>query len=132
MSLSEEELVERLRRAYEQFNAENFDATVEFAHPDIVFTRPGGLPDIRGAKSLRAWMEPDAFESQVLEIEEFEVAGNRVLVRQRATARGAGSGIEMEIESWTVWTFDPDGMAIRAEFFLPHDEDEARRALNAP
>ncbi len=132
MNIPEEDLIERLRRGYELFNAEDFDAAMEFAHPDIVFTRPGGQSDVRGAKALRAWMEPDAFESQVIEIEEFEVAGNRVLVRQRATARGAGSGIEMEIESWTLWTFDPDGKAIRAEFFLPHQEDEARRALNAP
>jgi hypothetical protein len=72
-----------------------------------------------------------SFEAQVIEIEEFEVAGDRVLVRQHATARGAGSGIEMEIESWTLWTFDQDGRAIRAEFFLPHQEDEARRALKA-
>jgi hypothetical protein len=74
-------------------------------------------------------MEPDAFESQMIEIEEFEVTGNRVLVRQHMTARGAGSGIEMEIESWTVWTFDEDGKATRMEFFLPNEEDKARRAL---
>jgi hypothetical protein len=74
-------------------------------------------------------MEPDAFESQVIEPDEFEATGNRVLVRQRASARGAASGIEVEIESWTVWTFDDDGKATRMEFFLPHEEDQARRAL---
>jgi hypothetical protein len=65
----------------------------------------------------------------VIEIKEFEVAGNRVLVRQHMSARGAGSGIEMEIESWTVWTFDDDGKATRMQFFLPNEEDEARLAL---
>jgi ketosteroid isomerase-like protein len=132
MELTEQQLIERLRRGYELFNAEDFDAAMTLAHPDIVFVRPGGQSDVRGADALRAWMEPDAFESQVIELEEFEVAGNRVLVRQHATARGAGSGIEMEIESWTLWTFDQDGKATRAEFFLSHQEDEARRALNAP
>jgi ketosteroid isomerase-like protein len=130
--LSEEDLIERLRRAYELFNAEDFDAVIEMAHPDIVFVRTGGQSDLRGAAALRAWMEPDAFESQLIEPEEFEAAGSRVLVRQHATARGAVSGIEVEIESWTVWTFDDDGKATRMEFYLPHEEDQARRALRAP
>lgn len=129
MPLAEDDLIERLRRTYELFNAEEFDAAVEMAHPDIVFVRPGAQSELRGADALRAWMEPDAFESQVIEPDEFEATGNRVLVRQRASARGAASGIEVEIESWTVWTFDDDGKATRMEFFLPHEEDQARRAL---
>jgi ketosteroid isomerase-like protein len=129
MSLPEEDLIEQLRRVYELFNAEDFDAAVELAHPDIVFARPGAQSEVKGVDALRAWMEPDAFESQVLEPEAFETDGNTVLVRQHATARGAGSGIEMEMESWTLWTFDRDGKATRLEFFLPHQEDEARRAL---
>ena len=132
MSVSEDQLIERLRRTYELFNAEDFDAAIEMAHPDIVFARPGGQSDLRGEDALRAWMEPDAFESQLIEPQEFEVAGNRVLVRQHATARGAVSGIEVEIESWTLWTFDNDGKVTRMEFFLPHEEDEARRALRGP
>jgi len=131
MSIPEKDLIERLRRSYELFNAEDFDAAIEMAHPDIVFARPGGQSDVRGAEALRAWMEPDAFESQVVELEEFEVVGNKVLVRQHATARGAGSGITMQIDAWTLWTFDDDGKAIRVEFYLHHHEDEARRALHA-
>jgi ketosteroid isomerase-like protein len=59
MSLPEKDLIERLRRGYELFNAEDFDAAMEIAHPDIVFARPGGQSDVRGAEALRAWMEPD-------------------------------------------------------------------------
>ncbi len=129
MSVPEEDLIERLRRTYELFNAEEFDAAVEMAHPDIVFVRTGGQSELRGADALRAWMEPDAFESQVIEPEDFEAAANRVLVRQHATARGAGSGIEVDIVSWTLWTFDDDGKVTRMQFFLPNEEDEARRAL---
>jgi ketosteroid isomerase-like protein len=132
MSLTQEQMIERLRRTYELFNAEDFDAAIEMAHPDIVFVRSGEQSEVRGADAVRAWMEPDAFESQSIEPEEFEAAGSRVLVRQHATARGAVSGIEVEIESWTLWTFDDDGKATRMEFFLPHQEDEARRALRAP
>jgi len=131
MGLPEDVLIERLRDVYERFNAEDFDAAIQMAHPDIVFARPGGQSELKGADALRAWMEPDAFESQVILPEEFEAAGNRILVRQQATARGSVSGIEVEIESWTLWTFDDDGKAIRMEFFLNHQGDEARRALHA-
>jgi ketosteroid isomerase-like protein len=131
MSIPEDELIERLRDTYERFNAQDFDAAIEMAHSDIVFVRAGGQGEMRGADALRAWMEPDAFESQAIKPEEFEVEGSRVLVRQHATARGSVSGIEVEIESWTLWTFDDDGKATQMEFFLHHQEDEARRALHA-
>jgi hypothetical protein len=73
-------------------------------------------------------MEPDAFESQQLQLREFRVQGNKVLGRLHARARGAGSGIEMELESWVLWTFDDDGLVTRAEFFLPHQDAEAVEA----
>jgi hypothetical protein len=76
-------------------------------------------------------MEPDAFESQRTEPLEIEIAGNRALIRQLTKARGAGSGIEVEVESWAVWTFDDDGTVTRMENFLEHEEAEARRALEA-
>jgi hypothetical protein len=49
-------------------------------------------------------------------------------VRQHARARGAGSGIELDIEAWSVWTLDDEGLATRLEFFLNHQEAEAREA----
>jgi ketosteroid isomerase-like protein len=131
MAGRDEQMIERVRRAYEAFNRGDFDAAIEIAHPDVVFVRPGGQAEIRGAEGMRAWMEPDAFESQAAEPLEFRASGNKVLVRQRATARGAGSGIEMEIEATTLWTFDEDGRVTRVEFFLPHEEDEALGALSA-
>jgi len=54
--------------------------------------------------------------------------GNKVLVRQHARARGAGSGIELDIDSWVVWTMDDDGLATRLEFYLQHQEAEALEA----
>jgi len=127
---TEEELIERLRRNAEALNRGEFDAVIQMADPDIVFVRPGGLPDLEGAEAVRAWMDPDAFESQSVEIDSFEVKGNRVLTRQRTTARGAGSGIEMEIEALVVWTFDEQGKVTRVETFTAQEEDAARRALH--
>ena len=101
---------------------------MDFAHPDIEYLPPGGLGAIRGAAALRSWMDPDAFESQAIEIEDSEAAGDRLLIRTRARNRAAGSGIEMEIEVWTVWTFDDDDRVTRIEAYLSHQEEEARRA----
>jgi ketosteroid isomerase-like protein len=131
MALTDEELIERLRRHYEANNRREFDLAVELARPDIVFVRPGGLPELRGVDAVRAWMEPDAFESQRIELISCEVEGHRVLTRQRTTARGAGSGIEMEIDSFAVWTFDDQGKVTRVQVFTTGEEDMARRALQS-
>ena len=48
--------------------------------------------------------------------------------KHRIRARGAGSGIEMEIETWGVWTFDEAGLAIRIEAYLDHEAAKAREA----
>jgi ketosteroid isomerase-like protein len=128
MSDRDTELIARLRRAYEAFNRGDFDRAVEMVHPEIEFISVGGQPPFKGVDRFRAWMEPDAFETQAIEPLELTVAGNKVLVRQHATARGAASGIEMENDSWSVWTLNEDGLATRVEGFLHHQSAEARRA----
>jgi limonene-1,2-epoxide hydrolase len=129
MGLTEEQMIEALRRNNEALNRGDFDTAIQLAAPDIVFARVGGLPDLHGVDAVRAWMEPDAFESQSIELLGYETEGNRVMTRQLTKARGAGSGIEMEIEAVTVWTFNEDGKVARVEAFTPAEEDEARRAL---
>jgi hypothetical protein len=76
---------------------------------------------------VREWMEPDAFEEQRIEPIQFETNGNRVLVRKRTHARGAASGIELDVETWTVFTFD-EGLIAKSEVHLLDEEDKARRA----
>jgi ketosteroid isomerase-like protein len=121
-------MIDALRRTYEAFNRGDFDAAVEIAHPEIEFVPPGGQASLRGAVAVRAWMEPDAFEEQRIEPLDFRVEGNKVLVRQHAQARGAGSGINLDLEAWAVWTFDDDLLAARVESYLPHQESEALEA----
>jgi hypothetical protein len=50
------------------------------------------------------------------------------LIRQRNRARGAGSGIEIDMEMWVVWTLNEDGLATRIETFLIHEESAALEA----
>jgi ketosteroid isomerase-like protein len=129
MALSEEQMIEGLRRQTEALNRGDFDAVMELADAEIVLVRAGGLPELRGTEAVRAWLEPDAFESQAYELLDFESHGNRVLTRSLTRARGAGSGIEMEIEALSLWTFSDAGKVTRMETFLTTEEDEARRAL---
>jgi ketosteroid isomerase-like protein len=129
MALTGEQLTERVRHLIDAFNRGEYDVASGMAHPDVVLVRLGGMPEVRGVDGLRAWMEPDAFESQRTEISDVQVKGRRVLVRQHTTARGAGSGIEADIESWAVWSFDEDGLVTRIELLLGHEDDAARRAL---
>jgi ketosteroid isomerase-like protein len=124
-----QENIEIVRRLFEAVSSEDFDAAIALVHPDVEFVPPGDQAPLRGAESLRRWMEPDAFEQQVIEPLEFVVAGDgRILGRQHVTARGASSGIELEIVSWSVWTFDEAGLITRAEVYLPHEEAKAREA----
>ena len=129
MGLSDDQKIERVSTLLTAINAGEYDAAVELSHPEIVLVRPGGATELRGREQLRGWMEPDAFESQVTEILGFEVEGDRVMARVHSRARGAGSGIEIDIDAWTVYTFDDQGSLTRVEIFLEHEEDRARRAL---
>ncbi|MGH2964997.1 MAG: nuclear transport factor 2 family protein [Solirubrobacterales bacterium] len=121
-------MIDALRRTFEAFNRGDFDTALAIAHPEIEIVPPGGQASRRGAEALRAWMEPDAFEEQRAEPLDFRVEGNKVLVHQHAQARGAGSGIELEIDFPSVWTFDDELLATRVEAFLPHQESEALEA----
>jgi ketosteroid isomerase-like protein len=128
MSNRDGEIIARLQRFYDAFNRGDFDAATEVAHPEIEFVRAMGQPPLRGAAALRAWMQPDAFQEQRLEALEFRVQGNKVLVRSHALGRGAGSGIDVDVDFWGVWTLTDDGLATRLEFYLDYQEAEALQA----
>ena len=128
MSDRDQEIIAKLRRAYEAFSRGDFDTAIEMAHPEIEFVSPAEQSRLRGADALRAWMEPDAFEEQQIQPREFRIHGNKVLVRQHTRARGVGSGIELDLDMWAVWTLDEDGLVTRIESFLIHQEDEALEA----
>jgi ketosteroid isomerase-like protein len=121
-------MIGSLRRAYEAFSRADFDTAIEIAHPEIEFIPPGGQSSLRGADAVRAWMDPDAIEQQRVEPREFRINGNKVLVRQHTWGRGAGSGIEVEVDMWVVWTLNDDGLATRMEAFLLHQESAALEA----
>jgi ketosteroid isomerase-like protein len=126
-----EENVETARRWLEAVSGdtEDFDRALELVHRDVVLVPPGKQPPYRGSESLRRWMEPDAFDRQVVKsFEAVEVTDRTVLGRQLITARGTTSGIELDVTTWSVWSFDGDGLITRIEVYLDHEEAEAREA----
>jgi hypothetical protein len=124
-----QENIETAKRTLEAIARSDFDAALVLVHRDIELYPPGGQAPLRGIESFRRWLQPDAFEEQVIEPLEFIDAGEqKVLGRQHIRARGTTSRIELEITSWTVWTFDEDGLITRAEIYLPHEEERAREA----
>jgi ketosteroid isomerase-like protein len=126
------EIVRRLHAGYDAFNRGDFDATARMMHPDVEYVPVGGQAPLRGRAALRAWMEPSAWESQVIEPVEMTVAGSKVLIRARSVARGAASGIEMVLETWIVMTVDDELLATRIETYFAHEGEKARRAAGVP
>jgi ketosteroid isomerase-like protein len=129
MATPKDQKIARIRDLYDAMNRGDLDRAVQMAHPDVVFVRVGGQGELRGPEAIRGWMEPDAFEEQAYEPLDFESSGDRTLVRVHTAARGSASGIEVEINAWVVFTFGDDGLIVRTEVFLEHEEDAARRAL---
>ncbi len=123
-----QENVEIVRRAHQAFNRGDVDAAIALLRPDVEIVRPGIDPPLKGQEAVRAWMEPDAFAEQRIEPLEFRVNGDKVLVRQELFARGAGSGIELDVGSWAVWTLDDEGFIARGEMFMLDQEADALEA----
>jgi ketosteroid isomerase-like protein len=127
--MTDEEMIAALRRVHEAFNRRDFEAVVQQAHPDVELVRTGGQSSVKGVAALREWMEPDAFEEQRYEPLDFRVKGDKVFERVHVTGRGAGSGIEVDFVTYTVWTLDDHGLVKEAQGFLPHEEAEALKAV---
>jgi ketosteroid isomerase-like protein len=128
MSGENVEIPSSLRRVYEAYSRGDFGTAMELAHPDIELVPPGGQSPLRGADAVRQWAEPDALLDQRAELLDSRINGSKVLIRQRNRARGAGSGIEIDIETWAVWTLNEDGLVTRIEAFLIHEESAALEA----
>jgi hypothetical protein len=125
--------IDRARRCLEAVGREDYDAAIELIHPQVELVPPGAQTPRVGAGRFLRWMEPDAFAEQVIQPLDWVAGeGGRVLSKQHIKARGAGSGIELEIESFTVWSFDDDGLITRVEIFLPREEAKARAAAGLP
>ena len=115
----------RMRRGYDLFNAEQFEALRELMGPDVVMERFDG-PPLEGADAIIAFLAPDIFEYQRMFPQDVEVHGNKVLIRVEIHSKATASEIELVITGWQLWTVE-DGRV--AYIVNSRDEEEARARI---
>jgi ketosteroid isomerase-like protein len=105
-----QENVEIVRRMYELWGNEDWDGMVGLVDPDIEqHGTIGGLGEghvSRGVDQIRQRYEDENIEvwdEHRMEPERFIDAGERVVVLQHEYQRGRGSGVEIEIDTATVF-----------------------------
>jgi ketosteroid isomerase-like protein len=123
---SPERNTELIRRGFEAFDAREVDAVLRILAEDVeVHTAPGLLNagTYRGRDGylvwLTAWLE--AWEDFEAEPTRLEPIGERhVLVTVHQTARGAGSGVGVEM--WNHWAFEVSGEQVTRIHLYPERE----------
>jgi len=122
-------IVEDVRRSYDLINSGKLDEGLKMMHPNLVVDRGARTLDpdpIEGRDALRAFMEPDIFESQSFEVRELIATERRVLVRATTRGRTAGTGIDLSAESFQIWTMQRR-QAVRGNVI--QEEEEALALL---
>jgi ketosteroid isomerase-like protein len=113
-----EENVEIVRLAYERVNAGDIDGFLRFCSTDFEFRDVPELPGsgvFIGHDAVRGWYAKlvDAFEDVRFEAEELtSTTGDSVLLANRATGRGRGSGATVELAFFSVATLQ-DGKLVK-------------------
>ncbi len=121
-----EENVQRTRDFIEAYNRRDFDAALEWFHPEGEWVLPARQDFDSGTGPddvLRFWAGLDeSFDELLLVPQEYVDAGDKVAVRLRHRLRGKGSGIEMEDELYHQVTTFRDGVMVRIEYFAEWDQ----------
>jgi ketosteroid isomerase-like protein len=125
--------IERLRASYEALNRRDIDETMAVLAEDARWVEHSDLPEAgsyRGRETIRDFLlhyldSWDHFEQQ---IEEIRGTDDCVLLFIRLTARGKGSGIDVQSRYAHLWTMR-DGQGVRVDAY--YDRDGALAALRA-
>jgi len=129
-----QENVEIVQRAYVALSQGDSDAIYDLAPPEFVVDFSRRLVDpfvLRGRDEalgffLRESREGAWESSPVWEPQELINADDKVVALIRFSARGKGSGVEVEAHVWNVWTFR-DGKPVEFKYF----GDDQAAALEA-
>jgi ketosteroid isomerase-like protein len=127
-----EENVELIRRITEAIDRRDIDGAVAVANPSVEWEdsmfwteRPRTY---RGRAELREWINRvlEPWETIHVRAEEItETSNGRVLGFLRVTGRGSASGVETELQGWTVLWFE-NGLITARKIF--RDRDDALEA----
>lgn len=125
--------VELVRATIDAYDASDFDALFALVHPDAELHEWPEGPDsrvYRGTEGvLRAREEwAKAWEHIRAEPRGFIEAGDRVLVLTRSIGKGRGSSIEVELDTFAVYTIRA-GKVARVEYFTEREAALAAAGL---
>jgi uncharacterized protein len=129
LSAMSEANVEIVRRMYEAYLRGDNDAALGAFDPDVefdvsirpeagIYRGPAGI-----AEAMRTWT--GTWEDFRIEVKEIRDAGDRVLVADRQSGRGKGSGVPLDQETYTIYTMR-DGKIVHAVWV-----DTREKALEA-
>jgi ketosteroid isomerase-like protein len=121
-----QENVEIVRRVYDAFNRADEEAVIDLADPEIVIDasrltfNPNIHVGVQGIRDIAAGMG-EVWEEISFEVRDVVDLGERVVVVERLTGKGRGSGIEVAQDWGAVWTVR-DGLVVRVELGYPDRE----------
>jgi ketosteroid isomerase-like protein len=122
-----EENVEVVRRAMEAFGRGDRAALLDEISPEVVVQQTAPIPDARTYHGhdgfvlvISDWAQ--IFDDLVMTAEELTDAGsNKVLACVHQKARGSGSGVPVEFDTWFVYSVG-GGKIVRLEMFNYREE----------
>lgn len=110
-----------MRRGHAAFNALDAEALRAIVHPEVEWGTAGAFPDMdrvyHGADGVVRWADEvrSAWEWFEVAVEEIVlVEGDRVVLTERVRGQGRGSGIEVDMPSFAVYTIRDGRIARRA------------------
>jgi ketosteroid isomerase-like protein len=117
-----------MRRAWQALNRRDFDAVLEYVHPDIEWRPalgPGGAEGrvYRGRDAYERWLRTELldvweeFRGENLEFR--ELPGDRILLLGELVVRGKASGLEIRTPFGQI-AYLRDGLAVRLDAFPDH------------
>jgi ketosteroid isomerase-like protein len=122
-----QENVEVVRLGYERLNSGDLDGFLQLCAPDFEFRDIAELPGSGvhiGHEGFRAWWAQllDAFDDLRFEAEQFiDPGGDCIVLVNRGTGRGRGSGADVEMHFTTVSTLS-NGKFVKHVAYTDHAE----------
>jgi ketosteroid isomerase-like protein len=118
-----QEIPERWRLWYSALTSGDLDGIMEFFHEDVEYLPFEESETIHGLDAVRRYVEGwlDAWDSFQAEPTEFLARGDHVVVGEVYKGRGKGSGVEVAMQSWSVWLLR-DNQVVRRDEFLDRNK----------
>ncbi len=123
---SEQRNIEVTRRGFEAYNAGDVEALAELLHPDVELHADSELingGDYRGHEGFMRWNAEwtEAWEQFTIEPRALETFGEHIILADtHQVARGAGSGIDVEMDVY--WLFQvADDKVVRMHLYASRE-----------